>query len=305
MTNQEKIWFLGKDNFQKCSFVPGEEANRFTVELLESDFEPDRDLEIILKDNLQSLPTTNIEILYSGGVDSEMLLLICKKYNIKCTAVTMKIFLDDLLYNTHDLYYAEKFLRENNIEHRYVNIDALDFFKSGKYLDYVLPYNIDEPHVSTHLWLIDQCHDFPVFGGDWPWVHMYKENKVISPYRLSFHMYETYMKDRDINGVGNMLGYNFESLYKLMQLHMQADMYYAPKKKNNISAYIKQHMFKLEEPRIRSYGWDRGIAKLNFDVDNYKSEILRHIKPTIPKIIWGNKVKQLLNTTLSENETFE
>lgn len=305
MMTSEHTWYMGKDNFQKCTFVPGNDNNQFTVELLENDFESDRDLEIILKDNLQSLNTNNVEILFSGGVDSELLLLICKKYKINCTAVTMQIYLDDLLYNTHDLYYTEKFLRSNDINHRFVKIDALEFFNSGRYLNYIVPYNIDEPHVATHLWLIDQCYDFPVFGGDWPWVHNAKKNKVISPYRLSYHNYENYMRDKGINGIGNMLGYSFESLHKLMQLHMIADDILAPRNKNHISASVKQHMFNLSEPRIRSYGWDRAIAKLNFDINSYKKEVYKYIKPTIPKIIWGQKICNLLNTPLTENETFE
>ena len=169
----------------------------------------------------------------------------------------------------------------------------------------LVPYNIDEPHVATHMWLIDQCYDFPIFGGDWPWVHNHKKDKVLSPYRLSFHMYEHYMKDRGISGNGNMLGYSFESLYKLIQLHMAADEYYAPMNTNNISAYIKQHMFNFKEPRIRSYGWDSAIIKLNFDVNHYKEELAKYVKPTIPKIVWGNKIKNLIETDLTENEKFE
>ena len=149
-------WYTGINDFRKCTFTPGVEQNEFVTEILENDFEPNRDLELIVLDHLLSIKSKKKEILFSGGSDSEFVLRVCMKYKIDFEVVIMKIYTSGFLFNTHDLYYAEKFVRENDIKHRFVKLDAIDFYRSGKYLEYLLPFDIDEPHVASHFWLIEQ-----------------------------------------------------------------------------------------------------------------------------------------------------
>jgi hypothetical protein len=91
-------------------------------------------------------------------------------------------------------------------------LDTEELFDSGKYLEYLLPYNITEPHVASHFWLIEQCQSYPILGGDWPWFQKHK--KVLSPFRLAYSMYEKYMHSKGIDGIGNMIGHSFESSYE-------------------------------------------------------------------------------------------
>ena len=211
-------WNVGLTGFKKCMLELGENSHKFTTELLDNPFEYGRDITDIFNDHLSNRQTKYVEVLYSGGLDSELVLLSCLKNKIPVIAITLIIKVKGLTINTHDLYYAEKFCREHSITHKLVELDADNFFENGNHLPYLTPYYIIEPHVATHLWLIEQCSYFPIMGGDWPWVQTNKENKVLSPSRLEFSSYERFMKDKGINGIGNMIGYSLESSCKLIQI---------------------------------------------------------------------------------------
>jgi hypothetical protein len=293
-------WTIGLQNYKKCSLELGEKYNYFTTELLDVDFERNRDITDIFYDHLATRQTKYVEVLYSGGMDSELVLLACLQKNIPVKAITLAIKIDGMIINTHDLYYAEKFCRENNVEQTILDLDAVNFFESGKYYDYLSPYYITEPHVATHFWLLTQCSHFPVLGGDWPWVQMHFENKVISPARLEFSSYEKFMTDNSIHGIGNMIGYSLESSVKIMQIHLSN---YIPGE--NVSSFksrMYRTMYPKLIPRLRSYGWESKL--INFNLFEYKINLLNNLKLAIPKIKWGKTIAELLGTSLTENSKF-
>ena len=49
--NDKIEWYTGFDNFRKCTLY----GNRFDVELLENEFEPNRNIDVIIKENLEKL----------------------------------------------------------------------------------------------------------------------------------------------------------------------------------------------------------------------------------------------------------
>jgi len=213
-------WNVGLNDFKKCTLELGEHSHKFTTELLDVPFEYGRNITDIFNDHLSIRQTKYVEVLYSGGLDSELVLLSCLKNKIPVIAITLIIKVKGLIINTHDLYYAEKFCREHSITHKLVELDADNFFENGNHLPYLTPYYIIEPHVATHLWLIEQCGYFPIIGGDWPWPHTHIPQKVLSPFRLEFSSYERFMTDKGINGIGNMISYSLESSYKLIEIHL-------------------------------------------------------------------------------------
>jgi len=295
-------WNVGLNGFKKCTLELGENSHKFTTELLDNPFEYGRDITDIFNDHLSNRQTKYVEVLYSGGLDSELVLLSCIKNSIPVIAMTLVIKIEGLIINTHDLYYAEKFCREHNIIHKLIELDGNNFYDSGKYLDYLTPYYIIEPHVATHLWLIEQCNYFPIMGGDWPWVQTNKENKVLSPSRLEFSSYERFMKDKGINGIGNMIGYSLESSCKLIQIHL--DNHIGGESVSNFKSRMYQTMYPELEPRLRSYGWE--YHKTNsFNLIKYKIELIKQLRPTAQLITWNNTIKTLLNTSATENDQFK
>jgi hypothetical protein len=295
-------WNVGLNGYKKCTLELGENNHKFTTELLDVPFESNRNITDIFNDHLSSRQTKYVEVLYSGGLDSELVLLSCVKNNIPVIAITLIMKIDNMIINTHDIYYAEKFCRNNNITQKLVELDADKFFENGDHLSYLSPYYIIEPHISTHLWLIEQCSYFPVIGGDWPWVQTHNENIVLSPFRLEFSSYERFMTDRGITGIGNMISYSLDSSVKLMQIHL--DNHLDGETISSFKSRMYQTMYPELETRIKSHGWENHKTS-KFNLLTYKIELIKQLKSTIPVIKWNNTIKTLLNTQVNENDKFK
>jgi hypothetical protein len=295
-------WNVGLNNFKKCTLELGEHSHKFTTELLDVPFEYERNITDIFNDHLSNRQTKYVEILYSGGLDSELVLLSCLKNKIPVIVITLVIKIDNMIINTHDIYYAEKFCRNNNITHKLVELDADKFFENGDHLSYLTPYYIIEPHISTHLWLIEQCSYFPVIGGDWPWVQTHNESSVLSPFRLEFSSYERFMTDRGITGIGNMISYSLDSSVKLMQMHL--DNHLNGEAISSFKSRMYQTMYPELETRIKSHGWEHHKTN-SFNLIKYKIDLIKQLKPSKNIIKWNNTIKTLLNTSTTENDKFK
>ena len=294
-------WNTGLNGYRKCTLEINQDVHYFTTELTDVPFTHNRSINEIFNDHLEANNSKYVEVLYSGGLDSEIVLLHCIENNIPVIAITMVIKIKGMIVNTHDLYYAEKFCRENNISHKLIDLNADIFFENGTYLDYLTPYYITEPHVATHFWLLEQCNYFPVIGGDWPWCHVNKENRILSPTRLEFSSYDRFMKDKGIDGIGNMIGHSIDSCCYFINL--QINNYDGKEDVSFLKARMYNQINKVE-PRLRSYGWENRNT-LNFNLAIYKIELLKRLRLTKNHIKWGNTIKQLLNTTLSESSIFK
>lgn len=281
-------WSTGLNGYKKHTL----DNNHFTTELIECQFEPGRNLDDIFVDHLVDRPNSPVELLYSGGSDSELVLVFLMKSKIPFEVMTMVIQVKGITLNITDLYYSEKFCRENNIKQNLFYLDAEELFNSGKYLKYLLPYNITEPHVASHFWLIEQCQNYPIMGGDWPWLQKHKN--VLSPFKLAYSMYEKYMQDNGITGIGNMISHSFESSNKLIELHKQFD--------DDMVSLLKQRMYRMSLPRIKSHGWEQ--SQQLFNINKYKIELLKNLGAPKSNIIWGEQISKLIGSTTNSNSFF-
>jgi hypothetical protein len=285
-------WSTGLNGYKKHTL----HDNHFTTELTECQYELGRNVNDIFYDHLVNRPNSPVELLYSGGTDSELVLMSLMKNKIPFEVMTMVIRTNGLILNTTDLYYSEKFCRENSIKQNLFYFDPIEFYEGGRYLEYLLPYNIDESHVASHFWLIEQCSNYPIIGGDWPWVQIQKH--VLSPQRLSYNCYERFMEYRGIHGIGNMISHSFESTCKFIELQITHHT-------NNIPVpYLKQKMYGNIEPRLRSYGWEQCSSDI-FNIKKYKLELLK--KPlgiTKSNIVWGDIISNMIGSSTNSNTLF-
>lgn len=293
----DRFWFSGLNNFRKHSL----NKHDFVTELLDTETDINRDVSEIFYDHIKNRQTKYVELLYSGGIDSETVLIELMKVKVPIIAVTMVIKIKNIIVNSHDLYYSEKFCREYGITHKLIDFNAEPFYENGDYLSYLTPYRINEPHVASHFWLLEKCDYFPIIGGDWPWVQLHKEKKVLSPFKNDFSMYQAFMIDRNINGIDNMLCYSLDSSLKFMSLQKESFLGDEP------VSLLKERMYKKINSnilgRIRSYGWE--ISKiLNFNLSKYAIELIKQNKTLNNKIIWGDKISDFLKTPLKENNLF-
>lgn len=277
------------------------DTKEFLSVLTDNDFEPNRDIDAIFYDHLKDRQTKTVDLFYSGGLDSELVLMSCIRNKIPVNAITLVVKVKGAILNVVDLYYSEKFCRENNIKQHFFYLNAEDIFYNDRYLDYLVPYQIAEPHLASHFWLMEQCQNFPIIGGDWPWVHAHKKQRVISPTRVDFCGYERYMQDKGIAGIGNMIGHSLESCCHFIKKHIE---YYEPGN-DTFSAvpFLKYRMYNTNEPRIKSYGWETCPEEL-LSMKKYKTTLASKIGLIKNKIVWGSSISNVLQSTAYENSSF-
>jgi len=292
------VWYSGLNNFKKHTL---DQYKNFTLELTENEFEPNRNIDAIMLDHLANRQTKTVEVLYSGGLDSELVLSSCIRNNIPVEANTMVIKIHGAILNVVDLYYSEKFCRENNIKQNFFYLDAIDFYEGGQHLEYLLPYNIIEPHVASHFWLLDKCQNFPIIGGDWPWVQAHRKSKVLSPHKIDYCNYDRYMNDNGISGIGNMIGHSIESCFYFIKKHLEC--YESGNEGPVTSAFLKFKMYGLTEPRLRSYGWESCPVDL-FNKLKYKAELLSKVGKIENNIVWGETIANLIQSEVRQNSSF-
>lgn len=296
-------FYSGRRNYKKHTL----ENNRFTTELVDVDLMGVTDIHEIFSIHLESRQSNTVEVLYSGGLDSECVLASCLKNRIPVRAMTMRLLVNGYPINTHDLYYSEKFCRSTGVEQKLVDLDVDRFFENGDYIQYLEPFAISRPHVATHFWLFEQCTGFPVLGGEysWPWHH----KPLISPHRHCYSLYDQFLRSRGISGIGNMLGHSLDSNLVFIKKHLEI---FNPARHNGNNLqipYLKVDLFKSLglgnfELRLKSYGWE-GVPADVFDLAPYASYLMDKFKHKHNSIAWGEQVGAAIGAPPGSNDLFK
>ena len=296
----DMVWYSGRNNYKKHTidlnfFEP--KIHNFRTEILDVGTTEYTSIHDIFYDDLKNRETKTVEVLYSGGMDSECVLRSCMINKIPVRALTGKFIHNGYALNTHDLYYAEKFCRENNIEQKIVELDVGLFFENGEHFKYLKPYYIWVAHVATHFWLFEQSTGFPVLGGEysWPWHH----EKIISPHKLLYMAYDKFLTDNNINGIGNMLGSSLESNTMFIKEHLntmnQNPDYRGEDDKITIfkQALYERMGFGKLELRMKNYGWEM-IDKNIFYVHKYTDQLIDDYGKSWAEIKWGETIARAI-----------
>lgn len=303
-------WSNGLNNFKKHTVTEKSlKKYDYHLEIIDQDIDTNKTIIDIFYDHIKNIQTKKVEMLFSGGVDSEFVLHCLVKLKVPVTVLTMRLMFKGCPLNTHDLYYSEKYCRENNLEQKFLDLDLPKFFEND-YLNYIVPYNINYFHVATHFWMISQCDYFPIFGGNhtWPWTEV---KKVLSPQRYQNNMHDKFMKDNNIDGIGNMLMHSYESNFLIVKTHL--DMCKNNNKYGGDDVRIietKKDLYeKLEPnlnltPRIKTYGWEN-ILPVYSNRERQTLILNRLVGHTSSRISWGKKMAEMLDTELSTNNEYE
>lgn len=305
----EIIWYSGKDNYRKHTFSIATEINKdsvhfYNTELLDVEIPENRNINDIFFDSLSERQTKTVEVLYSGGLDSECVLISCLKNSIPVRAMTMKLMIHGYPINTHDIYYSEKFCRANKVEQVFLELDVLDFFESGKYADYLIPYLITSPHSGTHFWLLEQCSGFPVMGGDYSWPNKTK----LSPHRHLHNQFDRFLQDRGIHGIGSMISHSLESNLAFIKAHvnlMSTNLYFSdfrriPKMKQKLFENLG---FENIELRMRNHGWEM-VPPGVFKRMPYHDDLISKVGITFSSITWNKKIAAAINSEPGTSDSY-
>ena len=282
------------------SFIPDSPYNTFTIEVTDVEQRPFNNIHEIFYDQLRSahLP---VEVLYSGGLDSECVLVSCLAQNIPVVAVTLRILVNNCPVNLVDLYYAEKFCRERNIKHVVVDLELTRFIDNGDHIPYIENYNIDNLGAITIQWLIQQCHSFPVIGGDYTWPQVNSQQLRYSPKSYSHNSYDLFMQEQGIPGIGNFIGYSSESNSFFVKEHI--NVFNKELTVDNIKVKMLENLgFGKLEPRIKSNGWEllRGI-KDQVNLSRLTNDFNDRCNPTISTIKWNQTLASMIGGEPGEN----
>lgn len=306
------IWVDGKDNYIKHTHtIIDDKTQTYESEYLDVEYDPSLSLFDEFSENVRNRDTKIVEVLLSGGMDSELVLYGLLSKGIPVQAMTMRLWSKNMIINTHDLYYADKFCREHGVKQSLVDLHIDKFFLNGDHIPYLQPYKISQAHVASHLWLFEQCSGFPILGGEhsWPWVH--HDPIIISPTRYEYSNYDRFLKDKGISGIGNMLRHSMGSQAKLIQNHI--DLVKQDTKKSIGGDRLRIAELKLKlyqtvgyespEKRLRSYGLE-SVGPAMLDIRTFHQEIIDLWGMATNKVTWGTKFANVLGSVPGSNTLF-
>lgn len=302
-----QIWYEGVNDYLKNTLTIGDDKkNTFEHEILDVETTPGLSLGDIYMSHLAGRQTKVVEVLFSGGLDSELVIRFCLKHKIPVRALTMRIMTYGYPSNLTDLYYSERFCRMNNVEQKIIDLDVVPFMESGKFLDYLRPYKITRAHVAAQFWLIEQSSGFAVMGGDyrWPWT----SEKVISPININYSCYQRFFSDKGIHGIGNMIAHSLEGLLFFTKKHIDiwddnihnGQYKYMPIFKNQMFNSLGFGDFEL---RMKSYGFE-GIMRDIMNDRMYDKVCVEEFGEVTPTIIWNNKMAEVLGGSPGSNDRY-
>ena len=112
---------------------------------------------------------SELNIFYSGGIDSEFLIHIFREAQVKFRVLTFRF---DGGLNGHDLSYVLNFQKKNpDLKMTMLNFNLLDFFHSGEYMEYALQSRCVLPHLLSLMKMVYENRAQPsVLGAGEPFL---------------------------------------------------------------------------------------------------------------------------------------
>lgn len=104
--------------------------------------------------------TSPITILYSGGIDSEIVMESFRLAGIRIRAVFCRY---EKNYNQHDLKYAKQYCEAYNVKLDIIDLDLIKFWENDAY-QYAELVGCQTPQLLPGLWLIDQIDGCVITG---------------------------------------------------------------------------------------------------------------------------------------------
>jgi hypothetical protein len=107
------------------------------------------------------------DVLYSGGIDSEVILRVFKELNIKHNTIVVKYKND---YNVREIEYAIASLTSLNIPYKIIDFDLKRFYENEAYDLCIKSSCLRVGRVNHLKFCLDFCDNIPVMGeGDIYW----------------------------------------------------------------------------------------------------------------------------------------
>lgn len=176
---------------------------------------------VFAAEEIYSMKQGNLNILYSGGVDSEYALSIFLKSGIPIHPVIIKL---NPNYNAHDTDYAIKFCEDKNIKFTVIDIDFDNFVTSGLMLNIAKEINCSIYHRSATAYAAQQLDGTVLLGDGEPYIKL-KDDGVwnIEIYQHDYAV-ANYFKKHGIYGTPHFNRYSPEMMAAFLSDHRMIDL---------------------------------------------------------------------------------
>ena len=104
---------------------------------------------------------TTINLSFSGGVDSEIMVRMFEKEELPFDITILK-FEHDL--NLHDVSFAISYCESRGLKYDIKYLDVERFFRSREFMEIAERTHCISPQITTHIWLLQHMTGLPVFG---------------------------------------------------------------------------------------------------------------------------------------------
>jgi len=158
-----------------------------------------------------------VNIMYSGGIDSEIVAEACRRYSIPHRLHFMALVHNNKIFN--DVDYQNAMLYSPSVEVHHLEFDK--FFNSGDYIDYALKYKTQSPQLACHLKAASDVGSNLVFGGDTMYFyynHVSKQAEFKTTHFGHF-CYDNITNEK--GGIGNMANATYSLLIKWLVIQAE------------------------------------------------------------------------------------
>ena len=144
-------------------------------------------------------PGQRIRLFYSGGIDSEIMLMAFRDAGVPFDCIII-----DTGINDHDTEYAYKFCKEQDISYQVTKVDPIGFVAQGKHYLYSDTYQVKQLAMMIVMQAIDQLYnrnDIYLLGGE---IFLNREPDLDRFYsskdtQYSFKWYHAVREDNDLS----------------------------------------------------------------------------------------------------------
>ena len=209
---------------------------------------------------IRTKTSEDLYVLFSGGMDSEIVLRSFIEAGIEINAITVE-FEDGL--NEHDILWSRKFCKAHNVNHIIKPLNIEKFWREMLF-DYASPVQCNSPQFPVTMWLIDQTPGFPIIGsGDSEIKRHEGTQDFVFNERENYLTLYLYLIRRNREGVPAFFQYTPELLLSFFEhpiLKEYRNFRAKERKLTSISDYkfsIYQHSFPSLEGRPVFNGFER------------------------------------------------
>lgn len=205
-----------------------------------------------------------LNLLYSGGLDSEYVLSVFLKLGMDIHPVIMNLCSHSgYIYNTHESKYAFKFCEAKGLNPTVINLNFDEFVESGQLLSIAESVECAAYQLPASMWLASQIDGTVITGNDPP--HL-KLNTQDGQWYLDeeeiIHTQFKYFKKYDVYGTPFFLSYTPELMLSFLLDPTMADLanhkFYGKLGSNSTKVHVFNNGsgFDLEQ-RVKQHGYEK------------------------------------------------